>query len=283
MPHGVSQLGELGDLLRRSREQLGLSLEEIEASTRIRRAYLEALEAEDFDALPNQIATRGFLHNYASALKLDVTHVLELYERGDGPSRAGRPALSEGGMQLKSIPMTPPSRFSPDLLIGFLMITALVGAILYFVYQQYLLPLEMAPAVDVASPTSEAAIMLPTPTPVPTKTPTPTMTPTPLFYTGVTVELVIMDESWVQVLVDEVKAFEGILQTGERRHWAGDRQVAVRAGNAGGVEIIVNGESMGLMGEPGQVVDQVWEKLEEEPVIPSQDQAADTPTPTPNP
>jgi hypothetical protein len=92
-----------------------------------------------------------------------------------------------------------------------------------------------------------------------------------------------MDESWVQVLVDEVKAFEGILQTGERRHWAGDRQVAVRAGNAGGVEIIVNGESMGLMGEPGQVVDQVWEKLEEESVIPSQDQAADTPTPTPNP
>jgi cytoskeletal protein RodZ len=279
----VSQLGELGDLLRRSREQLGLSLEEIEASTRIRRAYLEALEAEDFDALPNQITTRGFLHNYASALKLDVTHVFELYEREDGPSRAGRLALSGGGMQLKSIPMTPPSRFSPDLLIGFLMITALVGAILYFVYQQYLLPMEMAPAVDVASPTSEAAITLPTPTPVPTKTPTPTITPTPLFYTGVTIELVIMDESWVQVLVDEVKAFEGILQTGERRHWAGDRQVAVRAGNAGGVEIIVNGESMGLMGEPGQVVDQVWEKLEEESVIPSQDQAADTPTPTPNP
>jgi hypothetical protein len=57
--------------------------------------------------------------------------------------------------------------------------------------------------------------------------------------------------------------------------------VAVRAGNAGGVEVFVNGESMGLMGQPGQVVDQVWEKLEEAPNAPPQDNASGTPTPTP--
>jgi cytoskeleton protein RodZ len=283
MLSGVSQLGQLGDLLRQSREQLGLSLHEVEASTRIRRAYLEALEAEDFDALPNRVATRGFLRNYASALKLDVTYILELYEEDRPRAVVARPVFAEDGVQLKSIPMTPPSRFSPDLLIGFLMITALLGAILYFVYEQYLLPLELTPATSFTPATSEAAILLPTPTPLPTDTPTPTVTPTPLFYTGVTVELVITSESWVQVLVDETKAFEGVLQAGERRHWTGDRQVAVRAGNAGGVEVFVNGESMGLMGEPGQVVDQVWEKLEGTPVSPNQDDVTETPTPTPGP
>jgi cytoskeletal protein RodZ len=280
---GVSQLGQLGDLLRQSREQLGLSLDEIEVSTRIRRAYLEALEAEDFDALPNRVATRGFLRNYASALKLDVSYVLELYEENRPRAVVARPVFAEDGVQLKSIPMTPPSRFSPDLLIGFLMITALLGAILYFVYEQYLLPLEMTSATSFAPATSDAAILLPTPTPLPTDTPTPTVTPTPLFYTGVTVELVITSESWVQVLVDGTKAFEGVLQADERRHWTGDRQVAVRAGNAGGVEVFVNGESMGLMGEPGQVVDQVWEKLEGTPVSPNQGDVTDTPTPTPGP
>jgi len=274
-------LGELGDLLRQSREQLGLSLEAIEASTRVKRAYLEALEAEDFEALPNRVATHGFLRNYASALKLDVAYVLELYEAKEGSTIVGRTTPSAARIQLKSISMTPPSRFSPDLLIGFLLITGLLGAILYFVYLQYLLPLEMAPVVGPTSPTSEAAIILPTPTPVPTDTPTPTVTPTPLFYTGVTVELVVTDETWVQVLVDETKAFEGILQAGERRHWSGEQQVAVRAGNAGGVEVIVNGESMGLMGEPGQVVDQVWEKLEEATTSPPEDSNTDTPTPTP--
>ena len=275
-------MGELGELLRQSREQLGLSLEEIEQTTRIKRAYLEMLEAENFEGLPSSVAARGFLRNYALALKLDVDHVLELYEAEKG-GVSGRIGPRRERVQLRNIPMTPPSRFSPDLLIGFLLITALLGAILYFVYQQYLLPLELGSAVATEAPPGEAAIALPTPTPSPTHTPTPTITPTPPFYTGVTVELVITDESWVQVLVDGVKAFEGTLQPGERRHWTGERQVAVRAGNAGGVEIIVNGESMGLMGEPGQVVDQVWEKLETGPATPPPERTPDTPTPTPSP
>jgi hypothetical protein len=167
------------------------------------------------------------------------------------------------------------------LLIGLLLITALVGIILNLIYRQYLLPLEQETLNPSTSPSSEAALALPTPTSNPTETPTPTVTPTPLYYTGVTVELVINGESWVQVLVDEIKAYEGILQVGERRHWTGDRQVAVRAGNAGGVEVVVNGESMGLMGEPNQVVDQVWEKLEEVPSAPAPAGATGTPTPTP--
>jgi hypothetical protein len=276
----VSVVGQLGDALNQSRQQLGLSLDEIEAATRIKRVYLEALEAEDFDQLPNQAAVRGFLRNYAAALKLDAEYVLGLYQ-AEGES-TGRLDMARERVQLKSISMTPPSRFSPDLLIGFLLITALLGIILYYVYQQYVLPLEVASAIGSPLPTDEGAIVLPTPTPLPTATPTPTVTPTPLYYTGVTVELVISDESWVQVLVDEAKAFEGVLQAGERRHWTGDRQVAVRAGNAGGVDVFVNGEAMGLMGELHQVVDQVWEKLDEAPIAPNQD-VVDTPTPTASP
>jgi cytoskeletal protein RodZ len=277
----VSQLDQLGDLLHQSRQQLGLSLDEIEASTRIKRAYLEALEAENFDELPHQVAARGFLRNYASALKLDVDYILELYDKKNEGTVASRLSLSGNRVHLRSIPMTPPSRFSPDLLIGFLLITALMGIILYYIYQQHLLPLETTWLTGSSSPTSAAALVLPTPTPMPTYTPTPTITPTPPYYTGVTVELVITDESWVQVLVDETKAFEGILQPGEQRHWTGDRQVAVRAGNAGGVEVIVNGETVGLMGEPDQVVDQVWEKVENAPATLNPDDTTDTPTPTP--
>ena len=276
----MSAVGQLGDVLNQSRQQVGLSLDEIEAETRIKRVYLEALEAEDFDQLPNRAAVRGFLRNYALALKLDAEYVLGLYQT-EGES-TGRLDIARERVQLKSISMTPPSRFSPDLLIGFLLITALLGIILYYVYQQYVLPLEVASAIGSPLPTDEGAIVLPTPTPLPTATPTPTVTPTPLYYTGVTVELVISDESWVQVLVDEAKAFEGVLQAGERRHWTGDRQVAVRAGNAGGVDVFVNGEAMGLMGEPHQVVDQVWEKLDAAPITPNQG-VADTPTPTASP
>jgi len=279
----VGPLSELGDLLRRSREQLGLSLEEVEVLTHIKSSYLQALEAENFDILPNRVAARGFLRNYAPVLKLDTSHVLGLYEASQGRPPASRLSLSQDGIQFKNISMMPHPRFSPDLLIGFLVITALVGVILYFVYRQYMSSPEMASATGFASPTAEAAILLPTPTPPPTHTPTPTATPSPLFYTGVTVELVITDQSWVQVLVDEVKAFEGVLAAGERQHWTGERQVIVRAGNAGGVEVIVNGESQGLMGERGQVADQVWEKREEGVTASPQENVTSTPTSTPTP
>jgi cytoskeletal protein RodZ len=279
---GVNQLGQLGEVLRQSREQLGLSLEEVETSTHIKRSYLEALEAERFDQLPNRVAARGFARNYAHALKLDPNYLVELYDTATGYVASGRSGFTGDGIQLKSIPMTPTSRFSPDLLIGFLTMTALLGIIFTFVYKQYLLPLDMQSMEGASLPASEAAFILPTPTPLPSATPTPTVTPTPLYYTGVTVEVVISEESWVQVLVDEVKAFEGVLQAGDRRHWTGDRQVAIRAGNAGGVEVIVNGESMGPMGEPHQVVDQVWEKVESPPV-PTPEPAAGTATITPSP
>jgi hypothetical protein len=75
--------------------------------------------------------------------------------------------------------------------------------------------------------------------------------------------LVLHQPSWIQILVDDVKAFEGILQPGDSRNWTGQRRVAIRAGNAGGVEVIVNGTNRGLMGTEGQVIDQIWEKVDD--------------------
>jgi len=113
--------------------------------------------------------------------------------------------------------------------------------------------------------TEDSALVLPTVTPPPTNTATPlppTDTTTPIVFTGVNVELVIRQASWVQILADDVKVFEGILQPDTNRSWTGQRRVAIRAGNGGGVEVIVNGINRGLMGAEGQVVDQLWEKVD---------------------
>lgn len=69
-------MGELGDRLRRAREARGLSLDQVEEITKIRRRYLEALEEEDFGQLPGEVFVRGFLRNYAVALGLDAEETL---------------------------------------------------------------------------------------------------------------------------------------------------------------------------------------------------------------
>jgi hypothetical protein len=91
-----------------------------------------------------------------------------------------------------------------------------------------------------------------------------------VIYTGVYVQLVMRESSWIQILADDVKVFEGIVQAGETPNWSGERRVAIRAGNGGGVEVVVNGQSRGLMGAEGEIVDQIWEKVESpEAAIPS--------------
>jgi transcriptional regulator with XRE-family HTH domain len=72
---------ELGDQLRRAREDRGLSLEETEKATGIRKRFIRAMEEGRFDALPGQIQLRGFLRNYANYIGLNGDEMLALYER----------------------------------------------------------------------------------------------------------------------------------------------------------------------------------------------------------
>ena len=62
---------EIGYSLREARERQGLGYPEIELATKIRAKYIRALEEEDFDSIPGDAYTRGFLRTYAEYLGLD--------------------------------------------------------------------------------------------------------------------------------------------------------------------------------------------------------------------
>lgn len=79
-------MGELGNRLREAREKRGLSLAQAEEMTRIRRAFLEALEEERFDVLPGDVYARGFIRNYARFLGLDAEVLIADYRKTTGTS-----------------------------------------------------------------------------------------------------------------------------------------------------------------------------------------------------
>ena len=74
-----TQLDDIGGELRETRLRLGLTLEQVETATRIRRRYLEALEEERFDELPGEAYAKGFLRTYADHLGLDGAQFLARY------------------------------------------------------------------------------------------------------------------------------------------------------------------------------------------------------------
>jgi transcriptional regulator with XRE-family HTH domain len=85
--------------MRQTRETLGISLVEAERITKIRRKYLEAIEAGDFAQLPDGPPSRGFIKNYARYLGLDPERSLSDFE-----AEVGVPVL-----QLKDpVPPMPP-------------------------------------------------------------------------------------------------------------------------------------------------------------------------------
>jgi flagellar biosynthesis protein FlhG len=70
-----------GELLRKAREAQGVDLAEIATRTKISLAHLRALEDERYDELPAEVYVRGFVHQLARQLKLDVTQVVKTYVR----------------------------------------------------------------------------------------------------------------------------------------------------------------------------------------------------------
>lgn len=67
----------IGQRLKNAREYRHLTLEKAAEVTRIRLGYLQALEADDFSAMPSPVQARGFLRNYAQYLNLDLDQMIE--------------------------------------------------------------------------------------------------------------------------------------------------------------------------------------------------------------
>ncbi len=73
-------MSDLGALLRKAREERGLSLDDIQELTKIRKRYLEAIETGDYRVLPGTFYVRAFVKNYSEAVGLEPEEVLRLYQ-----------------------------------------------------------------------------------------------------------------------------------------------------------------------------------------------------------
>lgn len=284
-------MAELGQQLREAREARGLSVDDVAQGTRIRAAYIRALEEERFADLPAPVYVRGFLRNYATFLGLDAEELIGTLEQQSGSFQAPhrRPPREIS---------TPVWRGpSPRAMAGALVLVLLV-AFIAFIFRQYSeFTASRSTSVFAAtpSPTPETlvatAIPIPTVTPIPTLPPSPTPTgapaaakptavptavavhatataappppsptpkATPTQAAPVVLSLRASSDSWLRVTVDGQIAFEGTLLPGTTRTWDGAKFITVRYGNAGGVSVTVNGVAEGVVGQPGQVVEKTY-------------------------
>src|SRR4028119_717551 len=102
--------GKIGLVLERARKDRGLSLEEAERATKIRKRYLIGLENDDYTVLPDAVYARRFLKTYANFLGLDGEGLSQRLRTRKKPRRerrlsyaapssdSDRPVISPGGV-----------------------------------------------------------------------------------------------------------------------------------------------------------------------------------------
>jgi cytoskeletal protein RodZ len=268
----------LGDLLRHARESKGLTVQTVSGATKIREHILIALETETFEELPAPVFVRGFLRTLARYLGLNAEELLGLYAQAT-PVEAqvpSDPELLPAAKEGNGIPVLPrtPGWLNPTSLVTGLIAILVVAGVVWgggqiaqgLVAQGNPLPVSIPTATPLPSlpPTPAADTPLPaTSAPVPTPSlapvisfasPTPTAAPQPAFE----VRLDISARSWVKVEVDGVLMHEGVLESGTSKTYKAQKRVTMRAGNAAGVNVFLNGQPQPPLGGEGDVADRQW-------------------------
>lgn len=128
---GVFQ--EIGARLRHQREQLGLTLEDVERNTHLRMRYLKALESGRLEDLPSPVQGRGMLSNYAVFMGMDSEELLLRFAEGlQADLSDRRSASSQSAVSKKGLPSSRQAKrgqrfLAPDFIIGFITVVVLVG------------------------------------------------------------------------------------------------------------------------------------------------------------
>ncbi len=84
----------VGEIFKKTREEIGLELDEVCKTIKVNKKYLKALEEGDYNSLPTGLYARKFFKNYSDYLNLEFEALWTLYER-EQAQIFGRPHDSE--------------------------------------------------------------------------------------------------------------------------------------------------------------------------------------------
>ncbi len=235
----------IGTTLARARESAGLSLEEVAHATRIRRTLVLGIENDDFSACGGDFYARGHLRTIATKLGLDPAPLLHEFD-------ATRPQESPRTIDVFEPERARPERRGPNWSAA--MAAALVLVVVFGVVQAFSggegdrSPVAGGPATrGSASATSSGP-----PSPAPSGTGGSAVAQAPR--NRVEVEVRATEKSWVQVMTGSgQELFQGLLETGTTKSFTDRRELRLVVGNAGGIDLTVNGTDIGATGRRGQV------------------------------
>ena len=266
----------VGEILRNARERQKLTIKDVEHGTSIRAIYIEAIENGEYDKLPGEVYTKGFIKNYGNFLMLDGEGLLRQFVNeissnpvvdDDIPDEevVAAPVENTRTNNLKITELENPNlkirkknsgSNSNAIIAAAVIIVALISGGLWYSTKNSDGE-NSNPTVQVVK-NEEKNISDVDKIP---QEPTPAVpagaSPAPVFE-GVNLQANFTDQCWTRVTVDGVVVYEGMIAGGQSHSWQGKEKISIRVGNAGAVEFVQNGQTLGVMGAGGEVLERTF-------------------------
>lgn len=244
----------VGEILRRAREHYGQSLSDIERALRIRACQLEAIETGHIEALPGRVYAIGFVRSYSEYLGLDGAHMVHLFKE-----QAGRVANDP---ELHFPAAAPDTKLPPSWLL-----VASLAAVVFLVIGWWALsssPEQQAlvtevPSVEETIGETQVVYGPPAPAEIALATEKSPESENPVVAPVVvepeqTIIINVTENSWVEIHDEEGSILVSrVLKAGDRFYVPDRPGLLMSLGNAGGIELEVNGRKLGALGERGDV------------------------------
>lgn len=237
----AERLAELGNRLRDRRQEQEIPLEKVAGATCIQPRLLRAIEQGKIEELPEPVYIHSFIRQYADAIGLNG---VEFASEFPTTGMMALPTIRTSWRALPGAQLRPMHLY----LIYIVLIVGAVNGLAYFLNRSVQAPIS---SIEMQRPPAPVAPLGPT---LPTQpTNTKKVLPTSIADKPVRVGMTLTEESWVRVMADNKVEYEGQLAKGTQRTWTADRQVVVRAGNAGGVILTFNESQAKPLGQPGEI------------------------------
>jgi cytoskeletal protein RodZ len=283
-----------GARLKRERERRGITLDDISVSTKIGTRLLHALEEDHFDQLPGGIFNRGFVRAYARHVGLDEDQTIADYLAASGDSIPGRIPESEEEPEVVEVPAEEEERAGTGgVPWGIFAIVVLVLAVGVAIWGSYARekhkaaeavapetsqPTQVTPAAPPVAASSKPASATPVPSPAIVATKAVFQSPSPAPGSFV-VRIKAREDCWIVLSADGKVILQDTLAADMEKSVEARREVAIRAGNVGALDVFFNGKKLPAQGDLGEVKTLTFDANGLQPAPPTPPETEATPPP----
>ncbi|MHB9858652.1 helix-turn-helix domain-containing protein [Streptomyces sp. YIM S03343] len=243
----------IGHALRQARIAAGLTVDDVSTATRVRIAIVHAIEADDFAPCGGDVYARGHIRTLAKAVHLDPAPLLAQYDADHG----GRPAPTPAAPLFEAERIRPERRGPNWTAAMVAAIVAVVGFVGFTAFRGDDSGGSKTQVAEGATPTTSKPA---SPTPTDTKPADQKPEPSDSAIAAapqdkVTVQVSAVDgRSWISAKDHNGRMlFDGLLKKGESKTFQDSSKINLILGDAGAIQLYVNGKKIEDDFQPGAV------------------------------